>query len=228
MARYKLTANMRDITGKQVKGLQKSGLVPAVVFGPQRASLNIALGDKAFSDVFNKAGYSSLIDFQIADEAKPVQVIVKEVQRNPVSRKVVHVSLYQVDQNRELTAEVPVHLIGESLAVKNNVGFLEASTSSLTIHCLPSKLPAAIEVNISSLNEIGDTITIGDLKLPDGVELDSSMQPTTAVASIQAPQKMVEEEPKPAEASEGEAVAEGGEGAQQATDSTEAGKEKSE
>lgn len=230
MARNKLSATTREVTGKKVKQLRQESTIPAVVFGPQRESLNIAVDERAFSEVFAKAGYSSLIDFQIGDEPKAVQVIVKEVQRNPVTRKLRHVSLYQVDQNRKLTAEIPVHLVGESLAVKNSVGFLEASTSSITIHCLPADLPANIEIDISGLSEIGDTITIADIKLPEGVELDSAMQPTTALASIQAPQKMVEEEPKPeAEAAEGEAA----EGAEKAdgeakAEGAEPAKEKSE
>jgi large subunit ribosomal protein L25 len=207
MARQKLHAAAREIHGKQVKQIRSEGKIPAVLFGPKRESLNVLVDKKELVSVFKIAGYSSIIDFQMEGDDKPMQVIVKEIQRNPVTQDLYHVSLYEVDKDRPLTAEIPIHLIGESEAVKKNLGFLSTPVKSILIHCLPADLPSHIDIDISVLNDIGDTITVADLKLPNGVELDSSEQPSNALASIQAPQKKLEVEEGAAAPAEGEAAA---------------------
>ena len=217
MSKIELKAASRELVGKKTKKLRAQAVVPAAVYGPNRESTNLSLQAKEFTKVLKTAGYTALINLVVNDD-KPVKVLVKEVQQHPVTGEYVHVSLYQVDEKTPLTADVPVILIGESPAVKLNLGFLTSPVNSVTVRCLPDDLPQSLELDIGSLAEVGDSLTISDLVLPEKVELHSSMQSTTSLATIQAPQKKLEieeeevegeeEEGEETEGEEGEAPAE--------------------
>jgi large subunit ribosomal protein L25 len=218
-----LTVNAREITGSKVKNLRKQGFLPASVYGPEIKPVNISLNDKEFKKVFKEAGYSSLIDLELT--GKKVKALVKEVQYDPIEEQYLHVSLYQVNMNKPITTEVPITVSGESLAVKNNIGILVSPISTVLVKCLPANLPSHLEISISKLDKIGESIQISDIKLPEGVELDSDESAESVVAYISAPQKsIVEEEAEEAAAAaaaaeaagivplEGEVPAEGEEG----------------
>jgi len=206
----KLQANKREITGKKVKNLRSEGLTPASVFGPTKKSENIQINKKDFIKLFKNVGYNKFFDLVI-DDAKPVKVLVKEIQKHPVTDSLISTSLYQVDENRKITVEVPVAFLGEAPAVKLNLGFLITNMDAVAVHCFPKDLPTGFEVDISKLENAGDAITVGDIQLPEDVELDSDMDPTSAVVYIGTAQK--EEEVKPVVAAEGDAVAPAAEGA---------------
>lgn|SRR5690606_18275018 len=213
----KLTAKTRTLTGKKVKLLRKEGLVPASVYGPKKKSTNIQVDKKEFISLFKKVGYNKLFDL-VVDDGRPAKVLVKEIQKLPITDILTNVSFYQVDEDSKINVEVPVELVGEAPAVKMNIGFLITSIDTIEVHCYPKDLPSKFEVDISKLENIGDAITVEDIQLPEGVELSSSMEPTSAIVSIAAPQK--EEEPEPV--AEGE---EGSEGAESEASSEEAKEE---
>jgi large subunit ribosomal protein L25 len=204
-----LKVNNREVTGRKVKNLRNSGLVPASIYGPEIKAFNVSIDSKEFKKVFKEAGYSTLIDLDV-EGSKKVKALVKEVQYDPVAEKFVHVSLYQVNMNKEISAEVPIHIKGEAPAVKNNIGLLVTPVSTIYVTCLPANLPSHLEIDVSNLNEIGDSIQISDIKLPEGVELDTDEAPETVLANISAPQKSIEqEEAEAAAAAEAAALAAG-------------------
>lgn len=184
----KLQANKREITGKKVKNLRSEGLTPASVFGPTKKSENIQINKKDFIKLFKNVGYNKFFDLVI-DEAKPVKVLVKEIQKHPVTDSLISVGLYQVDENRKITVEVPVTFVGEAPAVKLNLGFLIHQMDAVAVHCFPKDLPNGFEVDITKLENPGDAVTVGDIKLPEDVELDSSMDATSAIVYIGTAQK---------------------------------------
>lgn len=199
----KLKANKREITGKKVKNLRGEGLTPASVFGPTKKSENIQVDKKDFIKLFKDVGYNKFFDLEIEGE-RPVKVLVKEIQKHPVTDSLISVGFYQIDENRKITVEVPVNFTGESPAVKLNLGFLITNMDSIAVHCFPKDLPSGFEVDISTLENPGDAITVGDIKLPEDVELDSDMDTTSAVVYIGTAQKEEEVE-APAEGEEGAA-----------------------
>lgn len=203
-----LKAKKRSITGKQVKSLRKAGTIPASVYGPSSEPLNLEVNNIEFARIFQQNGYSNLFDLQIEDQ-KPFQVLIKEVQVDPIKDTYLHVNFYQVNMAKEISAVVPVTVSGESAAVKNNIGLLVNPLQSVTVHCLPANLPSSLEISIDGLDNIGDSLLLRDIKLPQGVELDSSMSPETVLAYISAPQKQIVEETTTAAASEGEEKKEG-------------------
>lgn len=121
--------------------------------------------------------------------------IIKEIQHHPVDGHVLHVDFQAITANEMITAEIPIEPLGEANGVKNFGGTLEQILRELEVECLPADLPDMVEVDVSALN-IGDQITVADLKLPKGVTAQND--PDQAVFGVAAPR--VEEEPVAAEA----------------------------
>jgi large subunit ribosomal protein L25 len=197
-----ITVKKREQKRKQTKTLLKKGVLPGVIYGPKRKSLDIQFDQKTFMKVFDKAGYSKVINVSVEGEKKVVKVLVREVQYHPVSDKPIHVSLFELDWEKPITAEIPVSLIGTSKAVQEKIGILLTPVDTIHVRCLPDDLPQEIQVDISTLEKIGDAISVGDLKLSKGVTLASEVASTTTVAYIAAPQKEEVVEEKAAEVTE--------------------------
>lgn len=202
----KLKATKRELVGKKVRQFRAEGYLPASIYGPKREAESLLVHTKEFRKLFEAVGYSTLFDIEIDGAKEPSKVLVKEVQQHVVNDKFIHVSLYEVDMNSTLHAEIPIVIEGMSPAVKNNLGLLVNTVSTVEIVCLPKDLPHQFDINISGLAQVGESITIADIQLPHGVELASSVAPETAVAYIAAPQKVVltDEAEDGAEAKEGE------------------------
>lgn len=208
-----LNAKTREIVGKKVKQLRAEGLVPASVYGPAREPKSIAINPKEFRTTFEEVGYSKLFGLKI-DEEKAVKVLVKEVQVDPVRDNILHISLYEVDMKKPITADVPIRVTEITEALKNSPGLLMVPVDSLPVHCLPADLPEEIMVDISELKDIGDSITVDSITLPEGVTFDYEVNPETTLAYVAAPQKSLEEEAEAeadAEADRAELEAEEGE-----------------
>lgn len=181
-------AKTREVTGKKVKVYREKGLVPASIYGPKRKPLNLLIEASSFKKFLEKVGFSRFFDLEV-DEKDKFKVLVKEVQEHPIKDKILSVSFYQVDESRKINVEVPIEFVGESPAVKQNLGFMIKQIEALPLYCLPKDLPNNVEVDISSLSNTGDSISVSEIVLPSEVELDSSLDPTSAVVYIAAAQK---------------------------------------
>lgn len=205
----------REIEGKKVKQLRSENKTPAVLFGPSFESKSVYLDSSEFRKVFKDAGYSNLINIDIEGDGKE-RVVVKEVQIHPIKDYFIHVSLYVIDKNKAITAEVPIQFTGMSPAEDLGLGFVLTPVETISISCLPDDLPSEIEVSLDVLTEVGSTITISDVALPKGVELASGTEETVAIAYVAAPQKqeveeedeLLDEDGEPIEISEGEEATE--------------------
>jgi large subunit ribosomal protein L25 len=190
----KIKLNKREVVGKKAKNLRAQNMVPANIYGPSRESVNVSIVPKEFRQAFQEAGYNRLVDAEIEGEAKNVKVLFKEVQMDPVKDTPIHVSFYQVDMNKPINTSVPVVIEGVSPAVKNNLGLLVNPFDALKIACLPSDIPEKFVIDVNKLENVGDSVHINDLVLPEGVKWDSGVDERAAVAYIAAPQKTIEEE----------------------------------
>ena len=199
-----LKATKREITGKKVSQLRRAKKLPAVLYGPNRESTNITIDPLEFKKLYKDVGYSKLFDLEY--EGDKVKVLVKDLQSNTLTDEFTHIDLYQVNMKKEITAEIPLMFVGESYAVKNNIGLLVHPLQSVSVTCLPSNLPASLEVSVDAFNEIGDSVTVADIKLPEGVEIANDVALDSPVAYIAAPQKTIEEETPEEVAVEGEEV----------------------
>lgn len=201
MTNYTLKANLRTATGRKVRALRKSGIVPANVFGKKIKSVAIQLDVKVLREMLKKAGETSLINLTIEGEKKARPVLVSGYAQDPVSNDLYHVDFHEVDLTEKVTAMVPVKIIGEAEAVKagNN---LVVQKNEIEVEALPADLPDEIEVDVTSLAVVGDSIHAKDLKL-DRSKVTILAEEDETIVTIQEPAK---EEVVVAAPAEGEAA----------------------
>ena len=204
MADLQVSAQPRTILGKQVKKLRRKGLLPAVVYGPAVLGAQpIVLPVREFERIYARAGTATLLDLQVAG-AGPRSVLIHQVQRDATRRNFLHVDFLAPDMTVELTVAVPLAFIGEAPAVTDDGGILTELVTELEVRCLPDHIPAALEVDLSQLTEIGGQLTAGDVPLPAGVTLVAP--PEELLVKIEEP--AVAEEPTTGAAAEAEEEAE--------------------
>lgn len=167
---FSLQAKKREIIKKQVKNLRNEGLIPSVVYGKQEKPQNISVDGKSFKKIYAQAGTSSLIDLKI-DEGQSFKVIANDVQIHPVTSELIHIDFYKVKMDEEIRTEIPLEFVGESPAVKDLDGSLVTNRDNIEVECLPAALVSEINVDISILKTFEDQITVGDLKIPEGIEV---------------------------------------------------------
>src|SRR5216684_1252145 len=216
-----LNASARQLIGKRARRLYREGKLPAVVYGNKAAPTPLTLDRLEFQKVFIKSGRTHLVDLVV--DGKTEKVLVREIQTHPRRLGPIHVDFYQVNLAEKIRVEVPVHLVGESAAVKRGDADVLQPIHALRVECLPSDIPAAFEVDLTPLEEIESEVRISDLTVPKGVTV--LVDPEELVVKIVHKREMkVEEEVPVAEAivpGEGEAAAEGEAGAEEAADTKE-------
>ncbi len=192
---YTISAQKRTSMGKRSRDEREHMRVPAVVYGRGIESRPISIPRSEFLKVMKGAGFSSLIDLSL-DAESAVKVLIKEVQRHPLTTEPIHVDFQQVRMDEEITATIPLKFIGESHAVKMDAGTLVKSMDEIEVRCLPALLPSEIEVDLTKLATFDDAITVGSLTLPQGVE--TSADPLQTIATVARP--LTEDELKAMEA----------------------------
>ena len=154
----------------EVKKLRASGRVPAVVYGGKRTPQNLEIDAEKFDDlIHHSASENVLVDLEVGTEAKRL-ALIQEVQHHPLSGKVLHVDLHEVAAHEKVTIMVPVETTGEATGVKNGGGVLEHVLFKIKVRALPKDLPEVITIDVSAL-EIGQSVHLGDIKAPEGVEI---------------------------------------------------------
>src|SRR3989338_5652425 len=184
-----LLANNRETLGKKNVELINQGGIPAVVYGQGLKNNLIDVDEKEFKKVLKEVGESSLVDLLIGKEKKPV--LVQEIQKVPVTGKVIHIDFFQPNLKEEVEVEIPLVFEGVALAEKDLGGTLNKNMLEISVKALPQDLPHEIKVNVESLKTFEDHILVKDLVLPKGVKV--SKNPDEIVASVLPPQKIEEE-----------------------------------
>lgn len=205
-ARPTLAAEHREITGKAVSRLRKAGKLPAVVYGPGIESSNVTVDTHEFELLRRHTGPNTLVDLSV-DGKKAKPVLINSVQVHPVDRRPVHIDLFLVQMTTELTVDVPLVAVGESVAITQLGGTLLHLTESVKVKALPDHLPQSIEYSIESLVDFDASVHVRDLTIPGDVTLLNDLD--DVVAKVQAP-RVAEEEPVVAEVGEGAPADEAG------------------
>ena len=208
MAENVLSAEPRSATGKGAnRKLRGTGKIPAVIYGRGRDSQPVVLDPIALDTLLHKsgAGLNTLIDLSVAGRTETV--LVKELQRHPVHGRALHVDFFRLDLTQKITVSVPIHFIGKAHGVEFG-GILDHPLREIEVECLPRAIPEFVEVDVSAL-EVGQSIHVSDLRLPDGVEVKTDA--ALPVASVVLPAAEVEAAPTETvvegEVVEGEAAA---------------------
>ena len=188
MTTLELKSNKRTLLGKKVKSLRREGIIPAVVYGGKEGAVPLELDLKEFSKLFKTAGETTLIKLFVGDSAK--NVLIHDVNRDPVTETINHVDFYEVKMDEKITAKVPLVFIGDAPAVADLDGVLVKAMQELEVRALPAHLPREIEVDISSLKTFDNNIVVKDIKLPPNVE--TTENPETSVAAVTPPRSEAE------------------------------------
>ena len=187
MAEYKLTLDKREVTGKKLKALRASGLIPSVVYGGKEPVL-AASEYVATEKVLTLAGYHSPVDLDIA--GKKQLAIVKDVNIDPVSRKIINIEFQAISANEVVEATTPIVIVNfeASDASKLYHFAMTQALEEIDVKAKPSDLPKELEIDASRLTNVDDKLTIADIVLPNGVELaDKELDPEQVVASLYDP-----------------------------------------
>ena len=197
MERFQLKAQVREEIGKgAARKIRAKGMIPGVVYGFDQEPLPLSLVTRDLDRIMDKSESTNVL-FDLEIEGKStIGVMLREYQVHVIDRHFLHVDFQKIDPNKKIKVEVPIHLVGKAPGVKEG-GIMEHIRRSLEVICLPDSMPSSIDVDVSGLN-IGDTIHIHDLKLPEGIELVPMADVT--VAAVVAP--VAEEEVAPAEGEE--------------------------
>lgn len=199
-----LQSEPRKITGRKVKKIRLEGLMPANIYGKDFKSTAIKLKVVDFLKAFKEAGSTSVVELVVGKES-PLTAMIRNPQYHPVSDFILHADFYKVDLTKKVIAEVPVKIIGESLAVKEKGGILVEIISEIEVEALPTDIPGSFEVDVSGLAEINDAVLIKDLKY-DKTKVAIQVGENETVVKVEPPAKEEEVAP-PAEevpAEEGE------------------------
>lgn len=168
-----LKAAKRNILRKKTRVLRRQGITPTHLFGHSLKSLALQCDTLQLKHMIARAGMTRPINLEVEDDKQPKSVFIREIQRNPISRQLIHVDFYQVRKGEKIKIEVPVILIGEAPAMKNKGRMVVHGVTTLSIECLPEYLPSRIEVDLSPLGEIGDAVHVKDIVFSPEVTVHS-------------------------------------------------------
>jgi large subunit ribosomal protein L25 len=179
-----ISSQPREAFGKNASyRLRQTGRIPAILYGEGQANLALVLDKKDIIRILKSdSGLNTL--FRVTVEGGDRDVMIKDLQIDPLSDQLLHADLIQIDMNKAVRVEVPIELIGDAVGVKTEGGFIDFMTRELTIECLPALIPEHLTVDVAGLH-LHQSIKVSEVVLPEGVKLITD--PGAVVALVQVP-----------------------------------------
>lgn len=195
MEQITLNTTTRNLSGKKVKILRRKGQIPLVLYGRNFKTLSLSAESKEFQKIANEAGEATIINLNIPEQ-KVVKALIRQIQKDPVTDKIIHADLYKVDMSAEIETEIPLVFEGIAPAVEELEGNFIINKDTIKVKCLPDKLVPEIQVDISVLKTFDDLIHIKDLNVPQDIQVleesDDIVAQVTAPMSEEELQKIEE------------------------------------
>jgi large subunit ribosomal protein L25 len=205
MPEMKITATRREILGKKTKQLRHQGLTPAHLFGHKLESQALQCNTTDLVKIIAQAGTTRLLSLNVEGDKEPKRVFVREIQRDILSRQLLHVDFYQVNKDEKMQMDIPIVLKGDAPAMRGKGRMVSRGITELRIECLPEKVPPQIEVDISILTELEQGIYVKDIVLDP--EITVHADPQQLIVKVTEVTIKIEEEKPVVAAAEGEAAA---------------------
>jgi len=201
-----LIGKKRKLFGKKIKYLRADRKLPAVIFGPKMESVSIETDYNDFIKTYKESGETQVVEITIGKKVYPT--LIKEMQLDPISSKVIHVGFHKIDLTQKTTANIPVEIINEekNTLVKNGEALILVLLNEIEVEALPQDLPEKFEIDASVLENTDSTITIADLKYDKTKVEIVGIEQDEIVAKLDYAQ-MLEEEEEEEEKSEEEMIA---------------------
>ena len=174
----------REAFGKNASyRIRRTGRIPAILYGEGHDSLPLVLAKKDVIQILkSELGLNTL--FKVAFGAEERDVMIKDVQIDPVSDELLHADLIQIDMTKSIRVAVPVELVGEAVGVKTEGGFIDFMTRELSVECLPALIPEHFAVDVTALH-LHQSVKAGDVAMPEGIKLIT--EPGVVIALVQMP-----------------------------------------
>ncbi len=203
-----LAISPREVTGKATKRLRKAGVIPANIFGRGEASQSVQVEKTAFDELRRQHNATGVIALKLAGAKKGETALIRHVQHDPRTGKVVHIDFFRVSLRDRLTAKIPLHLNGVAPGVKIEGGVLLHLVDTLEVECTASEIVESLDLDISGMENIGDILHAKDVPLPSNYTLITDAE--EAVVKVMPPRiekvEEVEEAPAEGEAAPAEAA----------------------
>jgi large subunit ribosomal protein L25 len=196
-----LQVSPRTVTGKATKRLRKAGIIPANIFGHKEPSQAVQVEALAYERLRRAHRTSSVLSLRMPGNRRAQTALVRHVQRDPRTGKILHIDFYRVSLTERVTVKIPLHFVGEAPGVKIEGGILLHPLDALEVECPAKDIVEYFEVDISPLAEIDDMIHAEDIRLPSNFTLITDHK--EIVAKVAAPRvEIVEEAAEAPEAAE--------------------------
>ncbi len=202
-----LPVSKRNILGKKTRFLRHQGITPAHLFGHGLESIPLQCDTARMQRIIAQAGTTKLITLEIEGDKQPRSVFIREIQRNAYTGALLHVDLYQVRKMERIKVDVPIVFVGEAPALKEKGRSLIHGITTLSVECLPDRLPPQIDVDLSHLEEAEQAIHVREIALSPDITVITDPDQMVVKVSKEAVEVTAEEVKAEAEAA-GEAEAE--------------------
>ncbi|MCK5653912.1 MAG: 50S ribosomal protein L25, partial [Dehalococcoidia bacterium] len=173
--------------------LRREGLTPVNLYGPNIESTPLQAETPLLKRLIARAGRNALITLKVDGAKKPRVVMVRDIQRDPLNDELLHVGFFQVEMTHRVKAEVPLLFLGEAPAAKTSRAMLIQNLTSLQVEALPADLPHDIEVDLSVLEELDQSIHVRDIVVDEAVEVLTDPDQVVARVMESKVEKLVEE-----------------------------------
>lgn len=216
MEQIELSAATRDILGKKVRFLRRQGLTPANLYGHNIKSTALQVDTIQLKHTLAKAGKSSLVALKVDSAKRPKMVVIRDIQREPLTGGLLHVDLYQIKMEEKIKIKVSLLFVGEAPAIRDRGGILVQNMNSVEVECLPANMPHNIEVDLSVLQELDQAVHVKDLSVDEDVTIltdleQSIIQITRSKVEVEIAEELVAAEAEAEEVAAGEEKAEAAE-----------------
>jgi large subunit ribosomal protein L25 len=186
-----IEATRRDVIGKKVKQLRREGKLPAIIYGKDQEPVPILLNHKEATRILRDVSRASVLSIDV--EGEEYTALVRDRQREVISAEYIHVDFLAISMTETVRTQVNIFIEGVAPAVETYLGVVMTGLDSIEVEALPADLPDSITLDISSLENIGDTILVRDLVLPKGVECLNEPDEMLVVITAQAAEEVLEE-----------------------------------
>ena len=209
MDQIELKVTGREVLGKKVRFLRRQGVTPVHLFGHGIESLSLQCDTVELQQVLGEAGQTKLIDLKLDGQKTPRTAVVRKIQRDTLTDALLHVDFYQVKMAEVVKVEVPLILVGEPPALRIKGNLMVQDLSTLSIECLPAKIPTGIEVDLTVLTEAYQSLRVSDIKLDKEIAVLNDPERIIAKIESRPVEKIEEVVAEEVEVPEGEEAAEG-------------------
>ncbi|NDJ75507.1 MAG: 50S ribosomal protein L25 [Chloroflexi bacterium] len=188
-----LNVTKREVTGKKVRHLRRQGIIPGVLYGPEFEPIQLQVPWTVLRPTLREAGGSQIVELNI--DGEKYNALVREVQRAPLRGNVLHIDFYRVRMDVAVTTDVSITLIGDARTIVEGGGTFTHELTAVQVEALPGDLPPEIQVDLTALQEIGDTILVENLpELPGVTYLNNPEDVVVSTAYMRAEEVEEEEE----------------------------------